>query len=47
MVALSLPMLSLPYGKYIILWAVVGILGFGVILGLTLPVYRRLHLPES
>ena len=47
MIALSLPVLGLSYGKYLILWAVVGILGLGVILGLSLPVYRRLDSPES
>jgi len=47
MIALSLPVLSLPYEKYLILWAVVGVLGLGVILGLALPVYRRLSTQES
>jgi glycerophosphoryl diester phosphodiesterase len=41
MIALSNPVLGLPYATYLILWTVIGVLGLVLILGLTLPVYRR------
>jgi len=47
MIALSNPVLGLSYATYLILWTVIGVLGLVLILGLTLPVYRRLSTPES
>jgi glycerophosphoryl diester phosphodiesterase len=42
MIELSSPVLGLSYAVYFLLWSVIGVLGLVLILGLTLPVYRRL-----
>lgn len=46
MVALYHPILSMPFGQYVLLWSAVGILGLVVILGFTVPVYRSSRYPE-
>jgi glycerophosphoryl diester phosphodiesterase len=40
MIALSRPILSMSFAQYLVLWSAVGILGLGLFLGLTFPVYR-------
>jgi hypothetical protein len=47
MLVLSRPILSLPFGQYVVLWIGVGILGLALFLGLTLPVYYRRRSPPA
>jgi glycerophosphoinositol inositolphosphodiesterase len=43
MIALNRPVVSLQFGQYLVVWSLVGILGLGLVLGLTIPVYRHLR----
>ncbi|MGE5224681.1 MAG: glycerophosphodiester phosphodiesterase family protein [Omnitrophica WOR_2 bacterium] len=45
MAALSRPVLSLPFDRYLVLWSVVGILGLVLVTGLAIPAYRLRGLP--
>jgi glycerophosphoryl diester phosphodiesterase len=47
MVGLNHPVMSLPFEHYLLLWSLVGIASLGLVLGLTIPVYRHLRTPES
>ena len=47
MVGLNHPVMSLPFEQYLLLWSLVGIASLGLVLGLTIPVYRHLRTPES
>jgi glycerophosphoinositol inositolphosphodiesterase len=40
MVGLNRPVMSLPFNQYLLLWSLVGLLSVGLVLGLTIPVYR-------
>jgi glycerophosphoryl diester phosphodiesterase len=47
MIEMDRPVLSMPFGQYLVLWTVVAFLGFVVILFLTIQVCRRNGSPES
>jgi glycerophosphoryl diester phosphodiesterase len=40
MLGIDRPVMSLPFTQYLMLWGIVGILSLGLVLGLTIPVYR-------
>jgi glycerophosphoryl diester phosphodiesterase len=41
MMELASPVFALTYGKYLLLWGLIGILSLGLVLGLTIPVFRQ------
>jgi len=42
MVALEQPVFSLTFGNYLLLWSISGMISLGLLLGFTIPVYRKI-----
>jgi hypothetical protein len=47
MVGLEQPVFSLTFGNYLLLWSIIGMISLGLLLGLTIPVYRNISSGKS